>query len=115
MAPETSLTLAQWVEQLKLVGVRFTFVDPVPCRGQEMALDGALLPEFVSDPAAVAARLYGVTKEQYIGWVASERTVQCAGKTKRGKACRKSVAGGSLVEPKRWADLEGGYCSAHGG
>jgi len=71
---------------------------------------------YAADPAAFLARYYGVSKADYLGWHRSEYRVICAGKTVKGKPCKASVSGMTLVEsPAAWARHQGEYCSIHGG
>ncbi|SIT49073.1 hypothetical protein BN2475_1250012 [Paraburkholderia ribeironis] len=44
-------------------------------------------------------------------------SVLCSGRTRAGKPRKKSIAGGTLLEPQTWRELNeaGGYRSVHGG
>lgn len=69
--------------------------------------------EFLEDPAAIYARHFGVSKLEYLAWVADDHSVRCAGKTVRGLACKSIVRGGANVEPQVWLAMQGACCNVH--
>jgi hypothetical protein len=69
------------------------------------------------DSNGVHGELLGLSREEYSTWIEQGGSVLCSGRTGAGKPCRKSIAGGTLLEAQTWRELNGagGYCSVHGG
>ncbi|SUB63857.1 Uncharacterised protein [Plesiomonas shigelloides] len=99
----------------KLEELNVTFCISVPSRwGDEIYIARAEeLSNFISDPIAIYATHYGVSKSVYLAWANDDFSVYCSGKTSKGRPCKKIVTGGSNVSPKRWLELQGEYCSVH--
>ena len=59
--------------------------------------------ELLADPMGwVAAKVFDLTREEYIDWVDNEGRVQCSGTTSRGERCKFMTARGlSMEEWKR--------------
>lgn len=98
-------------------GVRFVVNVPTVYGGMDLFLTPADLLTYPHDPEAVAAKHMGVTRDIYVEWLAAMGDVQCAGETKSGRRCRRSISGGSIYDPAEWAraiDREE-RCVLHGG
>lgn len=62
---------------------------------------------------AIAAKHYGVTEQQLLGWVSEGCGVRCQAKTKRGKRCLLYAPGLSAVTASDWVSIGQRYCSLH--
>ena len=69
------------------------------------------------DSNGVHEELLGLSHAEYSTWVVQGGNLLCSGRTRAGTPCRNSIAGGTLLEPQTWRELNeaGGYCSVHGG
>jgi hypothetical protein len=74
-----------------------------------------LKPRFESDPDQVVAELLGVKKHQYLSWLEDGFCVQCAGKTQKGKRCRRIAKDGHAVSVKEYVARQGHKCEVHEG
>lgn len=104
-------------QRLHEKGVRFIINVPTVYGGKDVFLTPDDLLIYPHDPEAVAAKHMGVTRDIYVEWLAAMGDVQCAGKTKSGHRCRRSISGGSIYDPAEWArtiDREE-RCVLHGG
>lgn len=68
-----------------------------------------------SDKEALAAERFGLTKEQYQFWIATDGYVQCSAITASGSRCKNFVSGGSHYEADDWKRMQGECCATHGG
>jgi hypothetical protein len=69
---------------------------------------------FADDETALYAKAHGVTKSEYRDWEDDLFCAYCAATTRTGRRCRNMVLGGFTVSPRRWLELQGGYCAVHG-
>lgn len=105
--------LKQFIKTLSERDVGFYCSHPDYSGQRTVYLTAEQLLDYVKDPVAYLANLYGVTSQEYIEWHQSDYSVRCSAKTSAGKQCKNCVAGGSSVEPKVWVEMQGGYCSIH--
>jgi hypothetical protein len=111
MMTTTDPRLSEMVEK----DIAFTVHHPGPSGNVTLALPADEVARYCADPPGYLAERYGVARSDYLGWHRSDYQVLCAARRRDGKACRGVVPGGSLVpDPKRWAELQGGYCHTHG-
>lgn len=98
-------------------GVRYVANVPTVYGGKDVFLTPDDLLIYHQDPEGVAAKHMGVTRDIYVEWLAAMGDVQCAGETKAGRRCRKSISGGSIYDPVEWARSValGERCVLHGG
>ncbi|MCK9511578.1 MAG: hypothetical protein M0R28_10160 [Pigmentiphaga sp.] len=71
----------------------------------------------LQDKYAVYGELVGLSRTNYIEWVASQGSVYCSATTQKGHRCRNPIVGATLLAPSAWKDTyeSGGYCAVHGG
>lgn len=71
----------------------------------------------LQDKYAVYGELMGLSRTDYIEWVASLGSVYCSATTQKGHRCRNPIVGATLLAPSAWKDTyeSGGYCAVHGG
>ncbi|MBX3424589.1 MAG: hypothetical protein KF688_02815 [Pirellulales bacterium] len=74
------------------------------------------LDAYLKDPVAFAAKVCGVTRDEYETWLHSEGFVQCSGRTTSGRQCRNAVVGYKPYHFDEWLSVfrSGGYCAVHG-
>ena len=97
-------------------GISLTVTVPVVGGSQEMSVTPLQALRFLNDSNGARAELLGMAANDYAEYVASQGTVYCQGTASRGRPCRNSVPGMTLLRPEHWlkARKSGGYCSAHG-
>lgn len=105
--------LKQFIKTLTERDVGFYCSHPDYGGNRTVHLTPEQLLDYVKDPVAYLAKLYGVSSQEYIEWHQSEYSVRCSAKTTAGKQCKHNVEGGNRVEPKAWVQMQGGYCSIH--
>lgn len=99
---------------LSQIDVRFSCMHATPTGAVEIRLTPGEVLIYSNDPAKAVATYYEVSRVQYLGWHQSNFAVICAGTTSSGRPCRNAVPGGIGVDPRRWVELQGGYCHVHG-
>lgn len=102
------------VRKLVELNVRFSTSHATESGGCEVSMSGEDVIAYAADPDAFLAKHYGVSKDDYLGWHASNYRVICAGKTAKGQPCKGTVKGLSLVSaPRVWAKYQGAFCQLH--
>lgn len=96
-------------------GISFAANIAVPGGGTNIFLKPDEVEDFVNDKETYAAKCYGVSKELYLEWVASDGTVQCSANNKSGGRCKNMVSGAIQQDIEDWLKMRGGYCAVHGG
>lgn len=104
-----------YLNRLQELGVEFGISIPNQWGATTIAASPQQIVEFEDDPVAFYAKAHGVSVQNYLSWVESNYHVYCSGKTKKGKRCKNVVVGGSNVDADTWANMQGSYCSLHGG
>jgi hypothetical protein len=74
--------------------------------------------DFLLDPIPFHCDAHGVSREQYLAWVASGEengfnTVRCAALTAKGERCRNHA--GVASSPRDWVERDGALCVVHAG
>ena len=105
--------LKNLIKTLSENDIGFYCSHPAPGGSRTLHLSPEQLLSYMQDPVAYLAQIYGVTRQQYLGWNQSDYSVKCAGKTSAGKSCKNTVPNGSFTEPKEWVSLQGSYCHVH--
>ena len=103
------------LKRLEELGVEFCISIPSQWGQETHVAKPEELLSLIKDPVALYAKHYGVSKEEYLAWANEDFSVHCSGKTSKGKRCKNIVPGGSNVSPSRWVELQGEYCTVHGG
>ena len=104
------------IRKLVELDVGFYAKHDTPSGQATVHLSGEDLVAYAADTVGFLAKHYGVSKADYLGWHESNYCVICASKTVKGKACKATVTGLSMVEnPRVWAEHQGAYCFTHGG
>ncbi|TAV04526.1 hypothetical protein [Rhizobium ruizarguesonis] len=103
------------VTEMANAGIAFVASVTVPGGGQTVSVPSNSVPEYVADPQGFAAKLFGVTKEQYLLWVEMDGMPQCGATTKNSSRCKNGISGGSQRSIEEWLRLDGDYCAVHGG
>lgn len=96
-------------------GITFFGNYPAPGGGHNIMISAADVPLFVQDRVGFAAKVLGTSREQYVAWVESDGAPRCGAITKRGTRCQNIIKGGVQRPIAEWIELEGSYCSVHGG
>ena len=105
-------------------GLSITAAIPVVYGALNVTIDDAgTIQEYIRDPQAFAAKTLGVSKIDYLSWVACAGVPLCGGRTARGRECRGVIKHAGLPvdadpvgSPKAWLALHrNGFCSIHGG
>lgn len=71
----------------------------------------------LQDKYAVYGGLVGLSRTNYIEWVASQGGVYCSATTQKRSRCRNPIVGATLLDSLVWKNTceLGGYCVVHGG
>lgn len=103
------------ISTMTSAGIHF-FVDIKTLNGAKtVPLHSSHVAAYVEDPVQFAADFFGASKENYIAWLEADGVPRCGAITKAGKRCKKNVSGGSHRSIDDWLELEGDYCTVHGG
>lgn len=101
------------------MSVKFCFMLEYPtcCGSGWFFVEPEQYEKFKDNPIDLVALHFGVTVDEYLRWVEAGGTVQCMGKTIKGRQCRCYVPGKITLDLNEWVDAikVGGYCSRHGG
>ena len=110
---ESSADVDAFIRRLSAIGVTFHVSHAAPGGSRTLEIPADDLALFERDPVSYFAKRHRVTKEQYIEWHATDYSVQCSSKNKRGQRCKHIVKGGSNLDIERWVELQGSYCEIH--
>ena len=102
-----------FIKRLGALGVTFHVSHAAPGGSRTLEIPADDLALFERDPIAYFAKRHRVTKEQYIEWHATDYSVQCSSRNKRGRRCKHIVKGGFNLDIERWVELQGSYCEIH--
>lgn len=113
----TRAEIIRALEAAKQAGCWFNLGFPAPFGGKEMELKPEHIAASILDGANLPALVTGLSPAEYAEWVEQDGRVLCAGKTAKGRPCRKHVSGPVLTDPKEWKALRdtAPYCRTHGG
>lgn len=103
------------ISAMKSAGIKFAVNIIVPGGGHNILLDASDVPFFIQDRVSFSAKTVGASREQYIAWVESDGAPRCGAITKKGTRCQNIIKGGIQRPIAEWIELEGSYCSVHGG
>lgn len=103
------------IDALANAGISFAAHMPCPGGSATIWLPPQDVAIFVKDPQQAAANYFKASKQEYLDWVATDGTPRCGAKTRSGKRCRNIVSGGIQQPFERWLQLDGGFCTIHGG
>ena len=106
---------AQTVAAMIDAGIGFVAGVPSPGGQKTVSLEAEDVAPFVEDSADWFARKNGVTKRDYLSWVACDGLPRCGATTKNGSRCKNSVSGGAQRSLLDWLNEDAGFCSVHGG
>lgn len=109
------MNVQEYLDRLKSLGCHFLIEIPNESGVESHFLTVPEVRQFHDDPTAIYAKKLDVTKEQYSQWHEEGCSARCAGITRKGRRCRNTVPGGSLVNARRWVELQGEYCVLHAG
>jgi len=100
-----------------MIDAGITFVAGVSSPGGQKTvfLEAEDVAPFVEDSADWFAKKNGVTKQDYLSWVACDGLPRCGATTKNGSRCKNSVSGGGQRSLLDWLSEDAGFCSLHGG
>ena len=73
------------------------------------------IEDFLNDPEEWYARDQGVTKVDYLNWIASDGLPRCGATLKNGQRCKIPVSGGVKRQLHDWLQEDAGLCHLHGG
>lgn len=107
------MDMEQTIRELDRLGVTFAVTHEGPSGTESVGVTAEQLAAYVRDPQAWLARHYGVSRIEWMDWQRDRYHVYCSGFTSTGRPCRNTVAGGTGVGAKRWAELQGSKCSVH--
>ena len=103
------------INSLEVAGIGFHANISIPGGGRDVILKAADLQEFAADPEKWAAAHFGVSKENYRDWIATDGTPRCSALTKKGKPCQGTFRRGCQMDIAEWMEADGGYCVIHDG
>ncbi|MCU8061699.1 hypothetical protein L5L91_13225 [Shewanella sp. SM55] len=103
------------LKRMQELGASFSISVPAPFGTQIFVCGPWDMIELIEDQAALHAKCYGVSKEEYLRCVEEEFCLRCAGITSKGNRCKNIVEDGTGILPKEWAERQGEYCHLHGG
>lgn len=102
------------IRKLAAAPIEFVGTVAVPGGGKSISLEAEDLEAFCADPEGYFARQQGVTKDEYLQWVATDGTPRCGALNSQGAPCGNRVSGESQMGLGRWLQEEGGFCAIHG-
>lgn len=105
----------QTITAMRDAGISFISYVRAPGGSATISLEPDDVPAFIEDRDSFAARHFGVSRQQYLDWVATDGAPRCGATTKKGTRCQNSVSGGIQRTIEEWVKLDGGYCAVHGG
>lgn len=103
------------IAQMESAGISFSVNISVPGGGHNILISASEVPFFVQDRIGFSAKAVGASREQYVAWVESDGAPRCGAITRKGTRCQNIVKGGIQRPIAEWIELEGSYCSVHGG
>ena len=96
-------------------GISFVASVRSPGGQKTVLLEAKDVVPFVEDSADWFAKRNGVTKQDYLSWVACDGLPRCGATTRNGSRCKNSVSGGGQRGLLDWLNEDAGFCSVHGG
>ena len=97
-------------------GIQYIADLVIPWGSQTVELTEQQVSDFQRDPDGVAAAHFGLTRDEYQGWIETKGIALCGGKTKAGKPCSNRLTGGYQLTASEWkARHRAEYCKTHGG
>lgn len=103
------------IRKLAAAPIEFVGTVAAPGGGKNISLNAEDLEAFCADPEGYYALRQGVTKDEYLQWVATEGTPRCGALNSDGARCGNQVSGGIQMGLERWLQEDGGLCAIHGG
>lgn len=70
---------------------------------------------YLEDPSAAMARKFGVSRDEFCEWFATDGGLACEGALVNGASCRVLIGPQLPIEIWKKAKVEGGYCRRHAG
>jgi len=101
------------IQKLASEGTTFLVTCPSPGGIAQLVASPEDVLLLLQDPVAAKAKLNGVSKQEFLGWLSDGFNVYCAATTKKARPCRGIVVGGYHVSATKWVQLQGQYCPAH--
>lgn len=80
-----------------------------------ITLSPAEAAAYLEDPSAVMARKFGVSRDEFCEWFATDGSLACEGALVNGGSCRVLIGSQLPIEIWKKAKVEGGYCRRHAG
>lgn len=102
------------VKRLALAEITLSASLDVPGGSKSVLLDADQALAYMADPKIFSARYFGISVDDYEGWVASDGLARCAAPTKVGERCRNPVRGATQLSAKQWAEQREEFCALHG-
>jgi hypothetical protein len=105
------------IEALRKTSCNFIVEYPGACGTAHSHLTGEDIAAAILDGVNLAARVSGLTAEEYAEWVELSGRVRCSARTAQGTQCRKTASGPMISNPLEWKALRDSapYCPTHGG
>ncbi|NIF56267.1 hypothetical protein [Burkholderia sp. Ax-1724] len=105
------------IETLRKARCNFILEYPGACGCAHAHITGEDIASAILDGVNLAARVSGLTPDEYAEWVELSGRVRCTARTARGKQCRHTVSGPMISNPFEWKTLRDSapYCPTHCG
>lgn len=105
------------IETLRKARCNLIVEYPGACGTAHAHLTGEDIAAAILDGVNLAARVSGLTPDEYAEWIELNGRVRCSARTAHGKQCRRTVSGPMIFDPLEWKALRysAPYCPTHGG
>lgn len=107
------MELEEGLRKLEELGVEFALNVPHVAGGQSCLVSPDQLIALMNDPVGLYARIYGVSRSDYLAWMESEGHLRCSAKTASARRCKNIVPRGHQLPAQQWAARQGEYCHVH--
>lgn len=107
------MELEEGLRKLEELGVEFGLNIPHVAGAMPCLVSKADLFELMEDPVGLYARIYGVSRRDYLAWMENEGNLRCSANTASGRRCKNIVPRGYQLPAAQWAARQGEYCHIH--
>ncbi|MCV0424135.1 MAG: hypothetical protein K5905_01550 [Roseibium sp.] len=104
---------AETIRRLTDAGIAFMAELTTPLGCENVHFGPEDLNRLLEDKTGFAAGYFGVTRQQYLDWIATGGNPRCSSETRSGKPCRKPAGGRYQIGIDEWLASDGGLCRSH--